>query len=72
MTVQVLKLYAWEESFKGSILDIREKELQVLKASHYLNAASAVSWFMAPYLVRFVCVCVCLNNNSRKLKFFTR
>lgn len=49
--LQVLKLYAWEESFKANILNIREKELQVLKTSQYLSAASAVSWFMAPYLV---------------------
>jgi hypothetical protein len=54
--VQVLKLYAWEESFKANILGIREKELHVLKVSQYLSAASAVSWFMAPYLVRFHCL----------------
>jgi multidrug resistance-associated protein (MRP) len=49
--IKVLKLYSWEESFKSSILHIREKELKVLKTSQYLSAVSAVSWFMAPYLV---------------------
>ncbi len=48
---QALKLYAWEDSFKERVLDIREDELQSLKKAAYLNAGSALSWFMAPYLV---------------------
>ena len=55
--LQVLKLYAWEKSFQQRILEIREEELRVLKKSQYLNAGSAISWFMAPYLVsRFMAV----------------
>ena len=50
---QVLKLYAWEDSFKERVLDIRGDELQSLKKAAYLNAVSALSWFMAPYLVGF-------------------
>ena len=51
MFIQVLKLYAWEESFKDRVLAIREKELVTLRKAAYLSAASAISWFMAPYLV---------------------
>jgi 3-isopropylmalate dehydratase small subunit len=50
--VQVLKLYAWERSFKDQVNEIRNKEIDLLKASQYLSAASAISWFMAPYIVR--------------------
>ena len=49
--IKVLKLYGWESSFKGRVNDIREQELHTLKAMAMLNAASALSWFMAPYLV---------------------
>ncbi len=48
---QVLKLYAWENSFDGQLSGIREKELQTLKRMSFLQAGSAISWFMAPYLV---------------------
>ena len=48
---QVLKLYAWEDSFRDRVAAIREQELATLKSMAYLNAVSAISWFMAPYLV---------------------
>jgi len=49
--LQVLKLYAWELSFQEKILDIRNKELKVLRKAAYLNAAAAFSWTCAPFLV---------------------
>lgn len=36
--MKVLKLYAWEPSFEQQILNIREKEIKVLKQAAYLNA----------------------------------
>jgi len=50
-SVQVLKLYAWEPSFQEKILDIRNKELKVLRKAAYLNAAASFSWTCAPFLV---------------------
>ena len=46
-----MKLYAWEDSFKERVQNIREDELRELKIAAFLNAGSALSWFMAPYLV---------------------
>lgn len=49
--MKVLKLYAWEKSFERKILGIREMELTVLRKAAYLNAATAITWFCAPFLV---------------------
>ena len=50
-TFQVLKLYAWEPSFEKKVLDIRNKELNVLKKMSYLNSFTTFTWTVAPYLV---------------------
>ena len=52
--LQVLKLYAWELSFQEKILEIRNRELKVLRKAAYLNAAASFSWTCAPFLV---CYC---------------
>ncbi|CAO4382850.1 unnamed protein product [Caenorhabditis nigoni] len=49
--MKVLKLYSWEKSMEKMILDIREKEIRVLKKLSYLNAATTLSWACAPFLV---------------------
>ncbi|XP_053309482.1 ATP-binding cassette sub-family C member 3 [Spea bombifrons] len=49
--IKVLKLYAWEPSFEQKVLEIRSKELNVLKKSAYLNALSTFAWTSAPFLV---------------------
>lgn len=54
--MKVLKLYAWEPSFEKQILNIREKEIHVLKQAAYLNAGTSFIWSCAPFLVR--------NNNN--------
>uniref|UniRef100_A0A673IE20 ATP-binding cassette, sub-family C (CFTR/MRP), member 3 n=1 Tax=Sinocyclocheilus rhinocerous TaxID=307959 RepID=A0A673IE20_9TELE len=40
--IKVLKLYAWEVSFKEKILQIRQKELTVLRKTAYLSALSTM------------------------------
>jgi hypothetical protein len=50
---QVLKLYAWEPSFEQKVLDIRGKEIKVLRTAAYLNAATSFIWACAPFLVYF-------------------
>ena len=36
--MKVIKLYAWENPFKGLIMGIRGKELDVLRKYSFLNA----------------------------------
>uniref|UniRef100_A0AAR2KIZ5 ATP-binding cassette, sub-family C (CFTR/MRP), member 3 n=1 Tax=Pygocentrus nattereri TaxID=42514 RepID=A0AAR2KIZ5_PYGNA len=40
--MKVLKLYAWEVSFKEKVLQIRQKELNVLRKTAYLSALSTM------------------------------
>ncbi|CAJ0955155.1 unnamed protein product, partial [Mesorhabditis belari] len=49
--IKVLKLYAWEKSMEQMVLEIRMKEIAVLKKLAYLNAATTLSWSCAPFLV---------------------
>ncbi|NWI49193.1 MRP1 protein, partial [Calyptomena viridis] len=49
--IKVLKLYAWELAFREKVLEIRQKELQVLKKSAYLAAVATFTWVCAPFLV---------------------
>lgn len=52
--IKVLKLYAWENSFKEKVLAIRQKELNVLRKTAYLGALSTMAWTSAPFLVGLV------------------
>ncbi|XP_065540267.1 multidrug resistance-associated protein 1 isoform X4 [Lathamus discolor] len=49
--IKVLKLYAWELAFRDKVLEIRQKELKVLKKSAYLAAMATFTWVCAPFLV---------------------
>uniref|UniRef100_A0A914ULD1 ABC transmembrane type-1 domain-containing protein n=1 Tax=Plectus sambesii TaxID=2011161 RepID=A0A914ULD1_9BILA len=49
--MKVLKLYAWEPSMEKMVLDIRKKEITVLKKLAFLNAATTLSWACAPFMV---------------------
>lgn len=49
--IKVLKLYAWETSFRDKVLAIRQKELNVLRKTAYLGALSTMAWTSAPFLV---------------------
>lgn len=49
--MKVLKLYSWERSMEKLVLEVREKEIRVLKKLSYLNAATTLSWACAPFLV---------------------
>lgn len=51
--IKVLKLYAWEPSFEDQVLQIREKEIKVLKEAAYLNAGTSFIWSCAPFMVSF-------------------
>ncbi|KAK7093989.1 hypothetical protein V1264_007667 [Littorina saxatilis] len=49
--IKVLKLYAWETSFKDKVLALRKKEIDVLTKVAHQNAFSIFIWTCAPYLV---------------------
>lgn len=49
--IKVLKLYAWERSFQDKVLEIRQKELNVLRKTAYLSALSIMAWTSAPFMV---------------------
>ncbi|XP_063398260.1 multidrug resistance-associated protein 1-like isoform X1 [Mytilus trossulus] len=52
--IKILKLYAWEMSFKDKIAAIRNIELTILKRSSMLSMIFWFSWGVAPYLVSLV------------------
>ncbi|XP_077284669.1 multidrug resistance-associated protein 1-like [Arctopsyche grandis] len=52
--IKVLKLYAWEPSFEAQIMNIRNKEMRVLKQMAYLNSSTSFIWSCAPFLVSLV------------------
>lgn len=49
--MKVLKLYAWEPSFESQVLDVRKKEIKVLKKAAYLNAGTSFIWTCTPFMV---------------------
>ncbi|PVD26852.1 hypothetical protein C0Q70_12000 [Pomacea canaliculata] len=52
--IKVLKLYAWEPSFREKIRSVRAKEVGILLKLAFLNTIMSLSWDMAPYLVTLV------------------
>lgn len=50
--IKVLKMYAWELSYRDKVQRIRDTEVQVLRKSAYLSAVGSVSLFISPFLVR--------------------
>lgn len=65
--IKVLKLYAWEPSFKEKILQIRQKELHVLRKTAYLSALSTMAWTSAPFLVALTSFAVFVNVDEKNV-----
>nr|AGI21024.1 ATP binding cassette family C protein [Azumapecten farreri] len=49
--IKILKLYAWEMSFKEKIAAVRKLELNLIWKSGIFNCGFMFSWEIAPYLV---------------------
>uniref|UniRef100_A0ABI0P185 ATP binding cassette subfamily C member 13 n=1 Tax=Bos taurus TaxID=9913 RepID=A0ABI0P185_BOVIN len=49
--LKILKLYAWEPSYKKKIIEIREQELEVQKSAGYLAVFSMLTLTCIPFLV---------------------
>ena len=65
--IKVLKLYAWELSFKEKVLTIRNIELKMLKKSAYLHAAASFAWAVTPFFVSMQNLLVIKNCHLRLL-----
>ncbi|XP_062269788.1 ATP-binding cassette sub-family C member 3 isoform X2 [Platichthys flesus] len=65
--IKVLKLYAWENSFRDKVLDIRQKELNTLRKTAYLGALSTMAWTSAPFLVALTTFAVYVNVDENNI-----
>ncbi|XP_036428801.1 canalicular multispecific organic anion transporter 2 isoform X2 [Colossoma macropomum] len=65
--IKVLKLYAWEVSFKEKVLQIRQKELNVLRKTAYLSALSTMAWTSAPFLVALTTFAVYVTVDKKNV-----
>ncbi|XP_056406097.1 ATP-binding cassette sub-family C member 3 isoform X2 [Hyla sarda] len=65
--IKVLKLYAWEPSFSQKVLEIRKKELNVLKKSACLHAVSTFAWTSAPFLVALTTFAVYVSVDEKHI-----
>uniref|UniRef100_A0A1I7V7F0 Multidrug resistance-associated protein 1 n=1 Tax=Loa loa TaxID=7209 RepID=A0A1I7V7F0_LOALO len=52
--IRIIKFYAWEKSMQKLVLEIREKEIAVLREIALYNAAISLTWSCAPFLVAIV------------------
>ncbi|XP_038064145.1 multidrug resistance-associated protein 1-like [Patiria miniata] len=49
--IKVLKLYAWETAFRDKVMEIRNREVRLLRMSSYLQATMTFMWTSAPFIV---------------------
>ena len=69
ISLQVLKLYAWEPSFADQILKIRAKEVDALRAAAYLSAVAYFVWTCAPFIVALTSFAVYIFIDPNMLHF---
>ncbi|XP_048799516.1 multidrug resistance-associated protein 1-like isoform X2 [Lagopus muta] len=50
--IKILKLYAWEPSYQRKVMDIREREVDVLKSSGYLKTYSVLTLTCIPFMTK--------------------
>ncbi|XP_023083270.1 multidrug resistance-associated protein 1-like isoform X2 [Piliocolobus tephrosceles] len=56
--IKILKLYAWEPSYKNKIIKIRDQELEFQKSARYLTVFSMLTLTCIPFLVSLATLCV--------------
>uniref|UniRef100_A0A2K5ZEN7 Uncharacterized protein n=1 Tax=Mandrillus leucophaeus TaxID=9568 RepID=A0A2K5ZEN7_MANLE len=56
--LQILKLYAWEPSYKNKIIKIRDQELEFQESARYLTVFSMLTLTCIPFLVSLATFCV--------------
>ncbi|XP_046682933.1 multidrug resistance-associated protein 1-like isoform X2 [Homalodisca vitripennis] len=65
--IKVLKMYAWEQSFRKSILNIRDKELSLLRTAALLNASTSFFALCSSFLVSLASFCVFVLIDERNV-----
>ncbi|XP_046682849.1 multidrug resistance-associated protein 1-like isoform X3 [Homalodisca vitripennis] len=65
--IKVLKMYAWEQSFRKSILNIRDKELSLLRTAALLNASTSFLSLCSSFLVSLASFCVFVLIDERNV-----
>ncbi|XP_032333254.1 multidrug resistance-associated protein 1 isoform X3 [Camelus ferus] len=56
--IKILKLYAWEPSYKKKVIKIREQELEIQKSAGYLAVFSMLTLTCIPFLVSLATFCI--------------
>nr|XP_015104902.1 multidrug resistance-associated protein 1-like isoform X1 [Vicugna pacos] len=56
--IKILKLYAWEPSYKKKVIEIREQELEIQKSAGYLAVFSMLTLTCIPFLVSLATFCI--------------
>ncbi|KAG8518496.1 Multidrug resistance-associated protein 1, partial [Galemys pyrenaicus] len=73
--LKILKLYAWEPSYKKKVLEIRNQELEVQKSASYLTVFSMLTLTCIPFLVSLATFGIYFlldeGNNLTATKVFT-
>ncbi|XP_054556332.1 multidrug resistance-associated protein 1-like isoform X2 [Talpa occidentalis] len=73
--IKILKLYAWEPSYKKKVLEIRDQELEVQKSASYLAVFSMLTLTCIPFLVSLATFGIYFlldeGNNLTATKVFT-
>ncbi|CAI9724597.1 resistance-associated 1-like isoform X1 [Octopus vulgaris] len=65
--IKVLKLYAWENSFKEQIMKIRNDEMRILRKQAYLNAFTTLTWSCAPVFVSLFTFVVYVLSDEKNI-----
>uniref|UniRef100_A0A2C9KB02 ABC-type glutathione-S-conjugate transporter n=1 Tax=Biomphalaria glabrata TaxID=6526 RepID=A0A2C9KB02_BIOGL len=71
--VKVLKLYAWEESFRNKILGFRHQEIIQLRKAAIYQSVQTLCWLLAPILVTactFIAYVLITDNSLTPSKAF--
>jgi ABC-type multidrug transport system fused ATPase/permease subunit len=65
--IKVVKLNAWEESFKKKVKIVRDQELDTLKRIAYLSSMTSLTWSITPFLVSLVSFALYSWTNQQTL-----
>ncbi|XP_005090015.1 multidrug resistance-associated protein 1 [Aplysia californica] len=66
--IKIVKLFAWEKSFKRRVLEVRDAELSKLRTGALLTAILTFSWTAAPFVVSLLTfLCYVFTSNDHYL-----
>ncbi|XP_022092710.1 multidrug resistance-associated protein 1-like [Acanthaster planci] len=65
--IKVLKLYAWENSFRDKVMEIRKRELKVVLKASILGALMTFIWTSAPFFVLLTTFAIYVSVNESNI-----